>query len=864
MINKLFLDLNNFKPNLGSVERGDSIELNIKLLNDEDYSRSKFRLLGAKSDGKSVEQIEGLNLEEKDLKVVLEDQFVNCEGIVKLELNVVSGETEITTKEFYFFVSNTMNASIIDSADSLPTLEKVSKYVDDAVDNLEALKGASEDITIINSEFKENEIKRKANEMLREKNEKARLQTEDIRITEEEERETNELERIQAENNRKVSESNRKSSENTRVTNERAREEAELNRQSTFEENEEIRNLNENLRIASEKERVKFNNNANTDELNRKEAEKIRVLAEVERKSSEESRVAAEAIRQNTYKNFNESEEERKNNEINRQEAEVLRIEAETRRDGIFAQKEDERNTSFIENETIREEAFKISEKTRKEAESERIKNENLRVDAEKTRISVEEGRITAESARVEAENSRIVAEEARVESDKLRDKKVTEFGKQLVDFDLKLAEIEKKINYITPELFGAIGDGKNDDTQALLDCFNYANENFINVKLQNKIYQSTKMIKTNGCYDIEGRNSIIKAIGEMDILFIVDKTLDDLNNIKNKGISFIDGINFEGGEFVNTTFYIKQGSRIKVRDITTLGGKIQSCLLGNNEGLNLWELDMAHCRCDASYGSGKQGKYALKMEGSMSDNSLNDILCINGSENWAHIKTASSFITKIHGYSYPEDMACDVGFYVYGSGTYLSKVVCDTPRKIGMVLDGNASTVRDISIGKYVEKVEEVTGVKVISNFNVIDGVFTNGDNVNMITLDTEKYPSITDFKCYNLITQTGCKRDIHVTGKLPHRLEFDKKVSSVTDLFIDNQFLFHNQTFYVGSPNKDITFKIPLSSALYTVNLYEITGKSIPKYKIYNATNTGFSISILGEYTENLIVKIKVDMDY
>ncbi|HAT4156192.1 phage baseplate upper protein [Clostridium perfringens] len=436
--------------------------------------------------------------------------------------------------------------------------------------------------------------------------------------------------------------------------------------------------------------------------------------------------------------------------------------------------------------------------------------------------------------------------------------------GARLKDFDSKITEIEKKINYITPELFGAIGDGENDDTQALLDCFNYANENFINVKLQNKIYQSTKMIKTNGCYDIEGRNSIIKAIGEMDILFLVDKTLDDLNNIKNKGISFIDGINFEGREFANTTFYIKQGSRIKVRDITTLGGKIQSCLLGNSEGLNLWELDMAHCRFDASCGSGKQGKYALKMEGSMSDNSLNDILCINGSENWAHIKTASSFITKMHGYSYPEDIACDVGFYVYGSGTYLSKVVCDTPRKIGMVLDGNASTVRDISIGKYVEKVEDVTGVKVISNFNVIDGVFTNGDNVTMITLDTEKYPSITDFKYYNLITQTGCKRDIHVTGKLPYRLEFDKKVSSVTDLFIDNQFLFHNQTFYVGSPNKDITFKIPLSSALYTVNLYEITGKSIPKYKIYNATNTGFSISILGEYTENLIVKIKVDMDY
>lgn len=416
MIKKLFLDLNNFKANLGSVERGDSIELNIKLLDSENYSRSKFRLLGAKSDGKSVEQIEGLNLEEKDLKVILEDQFVNCEGIVKLELNVVSGETEITTKEFYFFVSNTMNAEIIDSADSIPTLEKVSKYVDDAVDNLEALKGASEDITIINSEFKENEIKRKANEMLREKNEKARLQSEDIRITGEEERKTNELERIQAENDRKVSESNRKLSENTRKTNEAARVEAELNRQSLFEENEEIRNENENLRIASEKERIKFNSEAKTDELNRKEAEKNRVLAEEERKSSEESRVAAEAIRQNTYTDFNESEEERKSNEIKRQEAEALRVEAETRRDNLFSEKEEERNTSFIESEKVRNAAFNKAQDSRNTTfeESETIREEAFKI-SEKARNDAEELRVTAESERVKAEKLRVDSEKARV-----------------------------------------------------------------------------------------------------------------------------------------------------------------------------------------------------------------------------------------------------------------------------------------------------------------------------------------------------------------------------------------------------------------------------------------------------------------
>lgn len=485
MINKLFLDLNNFKPNLGSVERGDSIELNIKLLNDEDYSRSKFRLLGAKSDGKSVEQIEGLNLEEKDLKVVLEDQFVNCEGIVKLELNVVSGETEITTKEFYFFVSNTMNAEIIDSADSIPTLEKVSKYVDDAVNNLDALKEASEDITIINSEFKENEIKRKANEMLREKNEKARLQSEDIRITEEEERVANELERIQAENDRKVDESNRKLAENTRVTNERAREEAELSRQSTFEKNEEIRNSNENLRIASEKERIKFNNKAKTDEVNRKEAEtkrveaeKTRVIAEDERKKAETSRQEAEDIRQNTYTNFNEAEEERRNNEISRQEAEALRIEAEKRRDDLYSQKEEERNAAFLESErtrgtafneaqndrnltfeeseAIREEAFKVSESARNEAEEGRVAAELLRVEAENARKVAESKRVKVETSRVEAEKLRVVAETGRVEAESLRvtaeEKRVAAETKREEEFN----KFEGRISANTEELKNA------------------------------------------------------------------------------------------------------------------------------------------------------------------------------------------------------------------------------------------------------------------------------------------------------------------------------------------------------------------------------------------------------------------------
>ncbi|UBK76266.1 hypothetical protein KLF35_05895 [Clostridium perfringens] len=435
----LTLDFNNFssRVGLGTYEKCDSLTLTI-VLDEKDYAGYKFKIIAKKSDGHIIEQDikeQDINREEKTIKVELNNQFTTREGVVKLEINMIKDGKEDTTKEAFFMVRDTINGEVVESTSIIPTLEGVKVFIDEAVSSLGDLEQAGEDIALINGEFKENEIKRKANELLRERSEKERVRLESIRTNEEADRIKAEAERKEAENNRKVAESNRKLAENTRKTNEAARVEAELNRQSLFEENEEIRNENENLRIASEKERIKFNSEAKTDELNRKEAEKNRVLAEEERKSSEESRVAAEAIRQNTYTDFNESEEERKNNEIKRQEAEALRVEAETIRDNLFSEKEEERNASFIESEkvrnaafnktqdsrntvfeeseTVREEAFKISEKARNDAEelrvtaeSERVKSEKLRVDSEKARVLAEEERNTTFTQKEEERNN--------------------------------------------------------------------------------------------------------------------------------------------------------------------------------------------------------------------------------------------------------------------------------------------------------------------------------------------------------------------------------------------------------------------------------------------------------------------------
>ncbi|MGU8365171.1 hypothetical protein ACV3NC_14400 [Clostridium perfringens] len=422
----LTLDFNNFgsRSALGTYEKCDSLTLNI-VLDEKDYAGYKFKIVAKKSDGHIIEQDikeQDINREERIIKTELNNQFTTKEGVVKLEINMIKDGKEDTTKEAFFIVRDTINGEVVESTSIIPTLEGVKAFIDEAVISLGDLEQAGEDIALINGEFKEAEIKRKANELLRERSEKERVRLESVRTTEEADRIKAEAERKEAENNRKVAESNRKLAENTRKTNEAARVEAELNRQSLFEENEEIRNENENLRIEAEKERKLTFSNNNKFESERVEAEKLRAIAEDKRVTAEkarakaeEERVKAETRRENTYTDFNDSEVERKNNEANRVRAEAERVNAESGRNELFNSNEEKRNSTFIESERTRERAFNEAQSNRNEAyeESERVREEAFKV-SEATRNEAEEGRVAAELLRVEAEKLRVAGEENR------------------------------------------------------------------------------------------------------------------------------------------------------------------------------------------------------------------------------------------------------------------------------------------------------------------------------------------------------------------------------------------------------------------------------------------------------------------
>lgn len=63
-----------------------------------------------------------------------------------------------------------------------------------------------------------------------------------------------------------------------------------------------------------------------------------------------------------------------------------------------------------------------------------------------------------------------------------------------------------KAINdYITPEMFGAIGDGITDDTQAMQDCITYACNNHIKIKLRNAQYIINESLVISAPINMEG-----------------------------------------------------------------------------------------------------------------------------------------------------------------------------------------------------------------------------------------------------------------------------------------------------------------------------------------------------------------------
>lgn len=463
----LYLNINNTNNKMlevGKVEKCDTVKLEITLLENVDYSNSEFRLLGKKADKNKIEQKDNYSLEGNKLVFNLNKQFLNCPGIVKMELNIVDDKEEYTTTLFYIVVSNTLNSEIIESIEDVQTLKDLENYLQNANDIVESTNKVVEELEAANEIIGPNEEARISNELVRNQDEslrseaeKARLLGESLRSEAEISRNEAEQDRLEQENIRKANELARKTSENLRISREDSREQAEILRQEVFEKNEAVRNENENTRISfedtrklNEVARLSAENDRILQEKNRQEKELERCSFENARNEAEKERQRQEENREQHYKDFDDAEALRLEQENARINAEALREEAESHRNNLYETAETNRNNLFTTAEQNRTRIYNVAENARNEAEKQRQIEEEKRKVNEESRLSTQTNIENAENARVNAEALRFEAERNREIKEQERQDYIENTVKPKVaeinEFDIKLTKKIEKV----------------------------------------------------------------------------------------------------------------------------------------------------------------------------------------------------------------------------------------------------------------------------------------------------------------------------------------------------------------------------------------------------------------------------------
>ena len=151
----------------------------------------------------------------------------------------------------------------------------------------------------------------------------------------------------------------------------------------------------------------------------------------------------------------------------------------------------------------------------------------------------------------------------------------------------LKLKAIK---DYVTPQMFGALGDGVTDDTKALQDCFKYAYDNKLSVFIPSGTYNHTGL--TIQCADFgsadyvpmiygNGRsNTKLNHIGVGVGVSLIPKN----NNSYINGI-IIRGLAFNGNENTTIGIELHEGTRIEIDNINITNASVA----GIKQAQNFW-----------------------------------------------------------------------------------------------------------------------------------------------------------------------------------------------------------------------------------------------------------------------------------
>ena len=209
-------------------------------------------------------------------------------------------------------------------------------------------------------------------------------------------------------------------------------------------------------------------------------------------------------------------------------------------------------------------------------------------------------------------------------------------------------------VDNVTPEMFGAVGDGVADDTTNLQTAIYYAYTKKIKLCLLNKTYLVSSPLIIHSELEIDGNNATIKTDKNISIIYSPDVVHNV--NIHDLTLQGANNIVFTNNIGINLVAYYSKFSNLKILNCYTsmymdTTGATGTLVENSYENITLYN----YCQYGLFIGSANNGK--------LTDGNIDNIIC-NGNTNSTESDIYALYIGSGAGYSID-------GVHIYGKNTH-------------------------------------------------------------------------------------------------------------------------------------------------------------------------------------------------
>ena len=324
----------------------------------------------------------------------------------------------------------------------------------------------------------------------------------------------------------------------------------------------------------------------------------------------------------------------------------------------------------------------------------------------------------------------------------------------------------------ITPQMYGAAGDGITDDTDAIRASIAAAIAEDKVIIFPQADYAVTDTIDIDESINIDFLNSTIVYMGASQITDLIKYHFDTNQSFKHH--NSIRNLNINGNSKVDNCLHITSGKGIILNNIYISNPVSYGLLVDQTDG-NVWEMHAADITVNAKNNLNVQADSAISIL--CTDSFFTNIIAVNGSDSWMTFSGNACQIINFHGYTYPDTLTVDKGLIVSGSGNHFENTVIDTFNTVGIYISAPFNAFYNTMIAK--PAANTCIGFDDHTDYTVIDGVMCS-DPVTLIKSTTAQALTVK-----NITTYGNMVKDIELTqNKLPYHFTYDYSGRAVTPI--------------------------------------------------------------------------------